>query len=93
VIDVKTSKAIYNETAAQLVAYARADFVGLDDGTEAVLTPTGEPIEHGIVVRPKADGTYEKAVFTLSDDVYAFFLGALAVAKNAGALDGARRPA
>lgn len=92
VLDVKTSKDIYNETAAQLVAYARADFVGLDDGTEAELVPTGERIEHGIVVRPTPSGGYEKAVFTLTDEVYAFFLGALAVASNKGALDAARRP-
>jgi len=93
VIDVKTSKAIYDETAAQLVAYARADFVGLDDGTETPLTPDGEPIEHGVVVRPKADGTYEKVVFTLTDGVYAFFLGALRVAQNKAALAASRRPA
>jgi hypothetical protein len=33
IVDFKASKAIYNETAMQLTAYARADFVGLDDGT------------------------------------------------------------
>jgi hypothetical protein len=92
VIDVKTSKAIYDDTAAQLCAYSRADFVGLDDGTEAPLVPTGEPIEHGVVVRPTASGKYEKAVFTLTDDVYAYFLGALAVAANGDALAAARRP-
>lgn len=92
ILDVKTSKAIYDETAAQLVAYARADFVGQDDGTEVPLVPSGEPIEHGVVVRPTAAGKYEKVVFSLTDDVYAFFLGALAVAQNAGALASARRP-
>jgi hypothetical protein len=92
VVDVKTSKAIYDDTAAQLCAYARGDFVGLDDGTEAPLTPTGEPIEHGIVVRPTASGKYEKAVFTLTDRVYDYFLGALAVASNGDALAEARRP-
>src|SRR5574337_1930961 len=37
VVDVKTSKSIYNETAYQLTGYARADFVGMDDGTELAL--------------------------------------------------------
>ena len=100
VIDVKTSARIYNETAAQLVAYARADFVGQDDGTESPLVPShtvdGEQlpgrIEHGIVVRPTASGKYEKAVFTLTDEVFDFFLGALAVARNADALETVRRP-
>jgi hypothetical protein len=92
VLDVKSSAKIYNETAAQLVAYARADFVGLDDGTEVPLVPTGEPIEHGVVVRPTASGSYETAVFTLTDEVYDFFLGALAVARLKPVLDTVRRP-
>lgn len=92
IVDVKTSKAIYDETALQLCAYARADFVGLDDGTEAPLTPNGEPIEHGIVVRPMANGKYEKAVFTLRDDVYDLFLSCLTVAANKNVLDTVRRP-
>jgi hypothetical protein len=92
ILDVKTSKAIYDETALQLVAYARADFVGQDDGTEAPLTPNGEPIRHGVVVRPTASGKYEKAVFTLPDDVYELFLGCLTVARMKSCLDGVRRP-
>lgn len=92
VLDVKTSKSIYDETALQLCAYARADFVGLDDGTEAPLTPTGEKIEHGVVVRPTPSGKYEKAVFTLTDAVYARFLAALAVASTDGVEAEARRP-
>lgn len=98
VLDVKSSKAIYDETAAQLCAYARADFVGLDDGTEAPILPAPASIEeagainHGVVVRPMASGRYEKAVFTLSDDVFELFLGALAVARNVDALAAARRP-
>lgn len=92
VLDVKTSKSIYDETALQLIAYARADFVGLDDGTEAPLVPTGEPIEHGIVVRPMPSGKYEKAVFTLPDELYALFLGTLAVTTRRPILDTVRRP-
>jgi hypothetical protein len=90
VLDFKTSKSIYDEVALQLVAYARGDFVGLDDGTEAELSP--EPIQHGIVVRPMASGRYEKAEFTLTDDIFELFLGCLAVAKGLGGLGAARRP-
>lgn len=92
VLDVKTSKSIYDEVAAQLCAYARASFVGLDDGTEARLVPTGEPIEHGIVVRPTPTGKYEKAVFSLTDDVFELFLGCLKVATRLESLPAARRP-
>lgn len=93
VLDVKTSKRIYNEVAYQLCAYARADFVGLDDGTEAhLLHGLDEKIEHGIVVRPTPTGTYEKATFTLTDAVYDRFLAMLTVAKLAGVEDQARRP-
>lgn len=92
IVDVKTSKSIYDETALQLAAYARADFIGLDDGTEKPLLPTDEPIEHGIVVRPKPGGGYETATFTLTDEVFDCFLGCLAVATKKGVLDTARRP-
>lgn len=92
IADVKTSKSIYDETALQLCAYSRADFVGLDDGTEAPLTPDGEPIQYGVVVRPTASGKYEKAVFTLTDEVFDLFLGCLKVARGKGVLDTVRRP-
>lgn len=93
VIDFKTSARIYDEVALQLAAYARADFVGQDDGTEVALLPQGAPpIQHGIVVRPTASGTYERADFTLRDDVFELFLGCLAVASGQGALETARRP-
>jgi hypothetical protein len=77
IIDIKTSKAIYNETAMQLAAYARADFVGLDDGSEAKLLPRGAAIRHGIVVRPTASGKYEHANFDLTDEVFDKFLACL----------------
>jgi hypothetical protein len=90
VIDIKTGKSIYDDTAMQLCAYARADFVGEDDGTEAEIM--GEPIEYGIVVRPMASGTYEKVVFTLNDDVFDLFLNCLAVASAGSVLHQSRRP-
>lgn len=93
ILDVKTSKAIYDETALQLCAYAKADFVGQDDGTESLLTPEGEPIEYGVVVRPTAAGKYEKAVFTLADpDLFDLFLGALTVTTKKDVLNRVRRP-
>lgn len=94
VIDIKTSPRIYDEVALQLVAYARADFVGHNDGTESPITPDGEPIQYGIVLRPKADGTYERGDFTLSDDLFDMFLSCLgtADATEMNILGKARRP-
>lgn len=82
IIDFKTSPNIYDETALQLTAYARADFVGQNDGAEAPIIPNGDPIDYGIVIRPKANGTYERVDFTLGDDVFEMFLGALQVTKG-----------
>ncbi len=92
VIDVKTSKSIYDEVALQLIGYARADFVGLDDGTEEPLIPTDEPIEYGIVVRPTPSGKYETATFALTDAIFDRFLAVLAVAQSEGIEAQARRP-
>lgn len=107
VIDIKTSKAIYDETALQLCAYARADFVGLDDGTEAPVIPDGHTRqwkngrldprgrrwpEYGIVVRPTASGSYEPATFALTDDVFELFLAVLTTARLADVPRRARRP-
>ena len=97
ILDVKTSKRIYDETALQLCAYARADFVGLDDGTEAPLVPTtgrkkAPPIEYGVVVRPTPSGGYEKATFALTDEVHELFLSCLGVATKQGVLKTVRRP-
>lgn len=95
VLDVKTSKSIYNETAYQLTGYARADFVGLDDGTELPLSEAleGGEIEYGIVVRPKPTGGYEKAVFALTDPrLFERFLAMMTVARLAEIENEARRP-
>ena len=92
VLDVKTGKAIYNEAAMQLTAYARADFVGLDDGTEKPLLPKkGEKIKHGIVIRPTAAGKYEKANYDLTDEVMNKFLACLELADVDNVLARARR--
>jgi len=80
VVDFKASKAIYNETAMQMTAYGRADFIGLDDGTEVPLLPSGDPVKHGIVVRPTASGKYEHANYDLTDEVFDKFLACLELA-------------
>jgi len=94
ILDVKTSKSIYNETSMQLTAYGRGEFVGLDDGTEAKLLPKGVrgPIKHGIVVRPTASGRYEKANFDLTDDVFRKFLACLELSDADAVFRQARRP-
>jgi hypothetical protein len=93
VIDFKTSKAIYDEVSAQLCAYARADFVGQDDGTEAELVPGHPgPIGYGVCIRPMASGRYEKVTFALTDDLFDLFLGCLTVTNRHGAMASARRP-
>ena len=91
VIDVKTGKSVYNETAMQLTAYARADFVGLDDGTEKPLLPGRGRIKHGIVIRPTASGRYEKVHFDLTDEVMNKFLACLELADVEDVLRRARR--
>jgi hypothetical protein len=89
VVDFKTSKSIYDETSLQLCAYSRADFVGLNDGTEAKM-PKG--IRDGIAVRLMASGKYEPVAFTLSDELFDVFLAARNVALGKSVVEGARRP-
>ena len=53
-LDFKTSKGVYGETALQLAAYAHADFILLDDGSEHDLP--GPIVELGVIhITP--DGT------------------------------------
>jgi len=95
IIDIKTSKAIYDDTCLQLAGYGHAEFVGRDDGTEAELVPGHDgPIVHGIVINPKANGTYDRGNFTLGPDQFEAFLATLAVAKaqHSGAVERSRRP-
>jgi len=95
VIDFKTSKEIYDEVGLQLGAYGHADFVGLNDGTELELVPGHKgPIKLGMVVRPISNGTYEKATFTLTEDVFDMFLACLKIHNGleANMLAAARRP-
>jgi hypothetical protein len=92
ILDIKTGKSIYNETAMQLAAYARADFVGLNDGTEKPLLPKkSEKIKHGIAIRPTASGRYEPVYFDLTDEVFNKFLACLELADVDNVLARARR--
>lgn len=90
VVDFKTSPRIYDETSLQLCAYARADFVGLNDGTEK---PMPKGIVDGIAVRLTPTGKYEPVAFALTDDLYDVFLAARQVALGGEVIAGARRPA
>lgn len=91
VIDVKTGKSVYNEVAMQLTGYARADFVGLNDGAEKKLLPKGGKIEHGLAVRPTASGKYETVNFDLTDEVMTKFLACLELVDVNDVLARARR--
>lgn len=89
VVDFKTSPRIYDETGLQLCAYARADFVGHNDGTEEAL-PAG--IRDGIAVRLMPSGKYEPVAFALTDELFDVFLAALRIACGQETIAGARRP-
>lgn len=39
-LDMKSGKAVYPETALQLAAYRHAEFIGMPDGSERPMTPT-----------------------------------------------------
>lgn len=53
-VDYKTGRDVYPETALQLTAYRYAEFVGLPDGTEAEV-----PEVEGTYVLHLGDGTYD----------------------------------
>jgi hypothetical protein len=91
IFDVKTGSGIKDDMVLQLCGYARADFVGGLDGTEHPLTPDGEPIEWGVIIQPKANGSFDHAIFKLDDEVFALFLGCCEVARREGAIFGKRR--
>jgi len=67
--DFKTSKAVYPDVALQLVAYARAEFIGRTDGSEEPMPK----VARGVIVRLGADGRYEAVPVALGDNVFAAF--------------------
>jgi len=76
-VDVKTGKGVYPDTALQLVAYARAEFAGLPDGTEMPLADLG-PIEAAAVLhlRPQK---YEWIPFDIGDRTWRWWLACRAL--------------
>lgn len=88
--DFKTSKSIYDEVGLQLCAYSRADFVGLNDGTEKPLCD--EPIRDGVAIHLMPSGKYNLVPFTLTDELFNVFLSAKGVATGKDVIKQSRRP-
>ncbi len=89
IIDFKTGKGVYPEMGLQLSAYARADFIGRNDGTEEALPAD---IRHGVIVRLMPSGTFEAVAFTLSDELQEVFLAVKGVAEGLNVMEQAKRP-
>lgn len=92
IIDFKTSAKIYDEVGLQLCAYANADFVGHNDGTETPLLPDGGKIEDGVAVRLMPSGRYEPVAFTFTPELYGVFLAAKVMATCEDTIRQSRRP-
>lgn len=75
ILDYKTSKAVYGDTAAQLAAYANADEYHDPSTGEMKRVP---PVHRGVVVRLGGDGMYEMVEMHLFHG-YELFHGALEV--------------
>jgi len=75
-VDVKTGKGVYAETALQLVAYRNAEFMGLPDGEELPMPPVNEcAVLH---IRPEG---WKLIPMTAGDREWAFFTRACTMAK------------
>lgn len=91
IIDFKTGKGVYPEMGLQLSAYAKADFIGLTDGTELPLSEIGD-IRHGVIVRLTATGGFEAVSFNLSDELHSVFLSVQGVAQGLETMERSKRP-
>lgn len=89
ILDYKTGKAVYNEMALQLVAYARGDFIGMEDGTEMPLAELPE-INHGVIVRLMPSGKYQAVPFRFTPELFDLFLHVKEVAARDTILDASR---
>jgi hypothetical protein len=71
IVDTKSGKNVYSEVALQLAAYARADFIGLPDGTE-VAPPV---VQAGAVLHlnPRLRKGYEFREVVIDDEVFRYF--------------------
>lgn len=70
IVDWKSGKAIYPETALQLAAYARAEFIGKPDGTRIELD---YDINVGVAVHLRDDATYEAHFCDITDRLFGIF--------------------
>lgn len=68
-VDYKTGKSVYHDTALQLAAYRHAEFVGLPDGTEQFMPE----VDCAAALHVRADGIEFLPVDT-SEDVWRSFL-------------------
>jgi hypothetical protein len=77
-LDTKTSKGVYPETALQLAAYANADFIGRPADPKRYRIPaiTAYGVLH---LRPENGGTYEVVPYTVTDGTFQAFLAARAL--------------
>lgn len=71
-LDVKTGSGVYSEAALQMSAYARAEFIGLPDGTEAPMPP----IDSAAVLHLRPD-SFELIPVRIDAEIFATFLSAL----------------
>jgi hypothetical protein len=69
VLDSKSGKGIYWETSLQLSSYARAEFVGMPDGSEYPMPQ----VDGGLVLHLQDDGTFRLLELDIGDAVYAAF--------------------
>jgi hypothetical protein len=76
-VDWKTSNNIYPEHALQLVAYANADFIGANDGTELVFPQ----ITEAHVVHLPGDATFKAHPVKLTERAFRTFVALRSVQK------------
>ena len=75
-LDVKTGSGVYPEAALQMSAYARAEFIGLPDGSEAPVPA----IDAAAVLHLRPD-SFELIPVRIDAEIFATFLNALELFK------------
>lgn len=66
VLDVKSGKGVYFETSLQLCLYARAEFIGMPDGSEYPMPK----VDGGLVLHLQEDGTFRLLEMLIDDEVF-----------------------
>lgn len=69
VLDVKSGKGVYWETSLQLGSYARAEFVGMPDGSEYPMPK----VDGGLVLHLQEDGHFRLLELDIGEAVYSAF--------------------